>query len=364
MIQRCVCLLWLAIPHFLQAQVWRSDSIPLAFRAELADGAVLVAKHRDRFYLCDLVANRVWVANQQGRAVAQTSLNHAKAQNRQMVKAMAVADGGVYLNYGSGSFYRLGPNLDSLPPDHFPLRRQTPGSIHHVIVEFTPFLVLEKPAGNTYLLPVLTLPSEVPAGQHHFKYWQPSHYARLSKSEPFKLLFPRDPVFREKMPLYDLGQFAVWGQAGQVLVGDAASPTIRIHDLAGRELATFGERGRALTARDTIPWVPYPPLTLDTLAANRLNKQMQKMDGAQYGPLFYDPSQDLLYRFYLASRFAHITGPYHMQVYKGQRLIADLAFPAERYRVFAASEGALWAVPKDPDDAAPASIHWFRLEKP
>lgn len=364
-----LCLFWawlLLATGGSYAQSWGHDSVPLVFHAQLVDGGHIASQHGGRIYLAELTPNRIWSTDLTGKALAQLDLSQQPDVPKTFPKSLLATQTGLYFSFGGGNFYHVKSDLSRLAAERFPIRNATNGFTHHVLGDIAPFLVVEKPTGTTYLLPVRTEPNPRHSLPAH---WDRSFYrqgglAVLSKNEPLRFIVPRDPIFQEKLVPWSVGQWATWVKNGRLAVGDAASHLIRTYDLAGHPLGSFGQPGRALTARDTIPWVPYPPTTLDSVAIKALSSKMRKIDGVMYHELFYDAEQDLLYRFYLASHFEQATGPYYVQVYKGERLVADLTFPANRYRVFAAAQGELWALYNDEERAAPTAIHRFKLKLP
>ncbi len=134
------------------------------------------------------------------------------------------------------------------------------------------------------------------------------------------------------------------GKKDQLFVSDLASPTIYIYNAKGKKLSAFGEKGRYMTAQDTIPYTLYSSDTTRKYFAQYTKIREEAVKKlASYGLIFYDELAEILYRIYNTSALDVESKKYYVQVYKNEKLLADVPFLSMfAFKVVAIEKGYIW----------------------
>lgn len=358
------------ISHFIHGQSKTNltmDSLTLSFQDKLFSSSPLVSKQGNYFYLYDLVSEKLVVFNERGEAVKDSKMSAGKAkmpageQERKLFyKNLFVGKQGLF--FINGSIFRYDHTFKKLPIHKLSYNLPN-ASFRHITVADMGFLVVEGKEVNHYIVRLFTAFATSPDYLETYTkgFYQRPMYAVFEKllsdttsSFMKKLIIPHDKIYQEKFPLgYTYTESVTLGKKNSLITTEGSTEKIRIYDLEGKEIEVLGEKGRHMTAQDTIPYLPYPQDS--TVAFWREKSKLEQhyqITNPVYGRAYYDAQSETIYREYSPHIEVGERRKRFMQVYKNKKLIADVPFPPN-HRIIVIEDGIIWAYKVNPDGETP-----------
>ncbi len=343
------------------------ESQPISFKDKLFSNFPIIQKRQDKFFIYDFVSEKLIVADEKlnllKETIASRGISRTVADNKEvklLYRNLYVGDKHIYL-WGS-TVQRYSHKLEKLPIDKLTMKSLNP-NLKHLPVPDISFLVEEDKRINHYIVRVYTSSASNPDRLEVYTkdFYQRPMYAVFEKNiedttlTPIKrMIIPHDKIYQEKLPLgYTYSQTIVWGKKGKLIATEGASEKIRIYNTEGKEIEAFGEKGKYMGQKDTIPCILYQEDT-NKIFWQKTEKLMQQMalKNPIYGQAYYDAQTDKIYREYSPSVREGESRKRYMQVYQKKKLIADVPFPLEQ-KIISIENDIIWAYKVNPDGETP-----------
>jgi hypothetical protein len=370
-------LLILIFPHCGYAQsIVLKDSLLIPFQNQLLSASPMIQKNGIGFYLYDLVSEKLFFADRELNLLKQITTklsieNASKEKRKSFYKNMYASKDNIYLITG-GTVQRYSSDLVKLTK-HLLSYKNSTLSLRNIQVPDVGFLVEESKGLNYYIIRMYIASTfNLDYLEVYTKgFYQRPTYALFEKNAedttqtPIKkMIIPYDEIYQEKIPLgYVYSQGITWGKKKTIITTEGATEKIRIYNMEGKEVEVFGEKGKYMTKKDTIPYLPYPQDSSATFW-EKMDKKIKFYQQVNpfYGQAYYDAETERIYREYTPSIDMNEQRKRFIQVYERKKLIADVPFFIGQ-RIIAIENDVIYTYQINNDgETPPKYIYKFKLQ--